>query len=58
MQLVPKAGGQGVMISTFQSREFGFGMPLAEEQIQMVNEVRKGKSIMMERQQLKKRPHL
>jgi hypothetical protein len=31
MQLVPKAGGQGVMISTFQSREFGFGMPLAEE---------------------------
>jgi hypothetical protein len=42
-QLVPKEEGQGVMISAFQSREFGFGMPLTEEQIQTVNEFRKGK---------------
>ena len=42
-QLVPKEEGQGVMISAFQSREFGFGMPLMEEQIRMVNEFRKGK---------------
>jgi hypothetical protein len=42
-QLVPKEEGQGVMISAFQSREFGFGMPLTEEQIQTMNEFRKGK---------------
>jgi hypothetical protein len=42
MQLFPKEEGQGVMISAFQSREFGFGMPLMEEQIHMVNEVTKG----------------
>ncbi len=42
-QLVPKEEGQGVMISAFQSKEFGFGMPLTVEQIQMVSEFRKGK---------------
>jgi hypothetical protein len=40
-QLVPKDEGQGVMISAFQSREFGFGMPLSEEQLRAVNMVRK-----------------
>jgi hypothetical protein len=32
-QLVPKEEGQGVMISAFQSRKFGFGMPVMEEQL-------------------------
>ena len=30
------------MISAFQSRAFGFGMPAMEEQLRKVNEVRKG----------------
>ncbi len=40
-QLVPKDEGQGVMISAFQSREFGFGRPLSEEQPRTLNMVRK-----------------
>ena len=36
---VPKDDGQGVMISAFQSREFGFGMQLTEAQLMLVNEI-------------------
>jgi hypothetical protein len=39
---VPKDGGQGVMISTLQSREFGFGLLITEEQMRRVNEARVG----------------
>ena len=35
--LVPKDEGQGVMISAFQSREFGFGVDLMEEQVAVIN---------------------
>jgi hypothetical protein len=41
-QLVPKNEGQGIMISALQSREFGFGLPLIEEQLKVVNEARVG----------------
>jgi hypothetical protein len=40
--LVPKDDGQGLMISTFQSHEFGFGMEICEEDLQKINEWRKG----------------
>ena len=35
---VPKEEGCGIMISSFQSREFGFGYPLTVPYIQTVNE--------------------
>jgi len=43
-QLVPKDEGSGVMISAFQSREFGFGHPLNQQQLQAINELRRGKT--------------
>ena len=36
--LVPKDDGQGLMISAFQSREFGFGLEISEEDLKKVNE--------------------
>jgi hypothetical protein len=30
----------GVMISTLQSREFGFGLPITEDQMMRVNEAK------------------
>ncbi len=41
-QMGPKDEGQGVMISTLQLREFGFGLPIAEEQMRRVNKARVG----------------
>jgi hypothetical protein len=43
---VPKDDGQGIMISAFQSREFGFGLDLdlTPEKFQEVNFTRQGKS--------------
>jgi hypothetical protein len=38
--LIPKDDGQGVMISGFQSREFGFGMPLTADELTLVNTYR------------------
>ncbi len=35
---VPKDEGAGLMISAFQSCEFGFGMQLSPEELQKVNE--------------------
>ena len=40
---VPKDDGAGLMISAFQSREFGFGLPLTEQQLIDVNKHREGK---------------
>ena len=40
--LVPKDDGQGLMISAFQSREFGFGMEICEEDLRKINERRRG----------------
>jgi hypothetical protein len=41
---VPKDDRAGLMISAFQSREFGFGIPLSEEQLKEINRYRKGKT--------------
>ena len=41
-EILPKDKGMGVMISAFQSREFGFGMELSSEQLQQVNKKRNG----------------
>jgi hypothetical protein len=38
--LLPKDDGQGVMISAFASREFGFGMQLTASQLDKVNKAR------------------
>jgi hypothetical protein len=40
--LVPKDDGQGLMISTFQSREFGFGLEISDEDLKKVNGWRRG----------------
>jgi hypothetical protein len=39
--MVPKDDGLGVMVSAFQSTEFGFGVVVSEEQLKEVNEKRK-----------------
>ena len=41
--LLPKTTGSGIMISAFQSREFGFGLDIEEEDLRGINESRKGK---------------
>jgi hypothetical protein len=46
--LVPKDEGQGLMISAFQSREFGFGYHLDEEQLAEVNFGRRGEKYLDE----------
>ncbi len=40
--LVPKDDAQGLMISMFQSREFGFGLEISDEDLKKVNEWRRG----------------
>jgi hypothetical protein len=40
--LAPKEDGQGVMITSFQSRQFGFGLHLTDEQPEQVNRKRRG----------------
>ncbi len=39
--IAPKDDGMGMMISAFQSREFGFGVVVSEDQLKEVNEKRK-----------------
>ena len=39
---MPKEEGQGVMLSSFCSREFGYGFPLTQAQLDHINEYRKG----------------
>jgi hypothetical protein len=39
----PKDEGLGIMISAFQSREFGFGMKITEEDLARINRYREGK---------------
>ena len=39
---MPKEEGQGVMISSFVSCKFGYGMQLSPAQLEHVNEYRKG----------------
>jgi hypothetical protein len=41
--VIPKDKGLGVMISAFVLREFGFGMKLADADLQKVNKYRQGK---------------
>ena len=40
--LMPKEEGQGVMVSSFVSREFGYGLELTTAQLVHVNEYRRG----------------
>ena len=42
LALVPKDEGQGIMISALQSREFGFGICLTEEEQKKINDKREG----------------
>ncbi|KAL7525012.1 hypothetical protein ACHAXR_003180, partial [Thalassiosira sp. AJA248-18] len=37
---LPKSGGAGVMISAFQSREFGWGLAISADQLEKINEKR------------------
>ena len=39
---MPKDEGQGVMLSSFVSCEFGYGMDLSSSQLVHINEYRKG----------------
>jgi hypothetical protein len=39
--IIPKDEGMGVMISTFVSREFGFGLTLSQQQLRKVNGARR-----------------
>jgi hypothetical protein len=41
MALVPRDDGEGVMISAFQSREFGFEMQICKKELKKINEKRK-----------------
>jgi hypothetical protein len=52
--LIPKDEGHGVMISTFVSREFGFGMTLSQDQLDLVNGTRVGKAYIDEESAIKK----
>ena len=42
--LLPKNGGQGIMYSSFVSRDFGYGLEMNEEQLKIVNENRKNQT--------------
>ena len=43
--VMPKDDGMGIMISAFQSQEFGFGLKnLSEEQLKTVNQSQEGKT--------------
>jgi len=37
MAIIPKDEGYGIVISAFQSQEFGFGMHLSEDEFKRVN---------------------
>jgi hypothetical protein len=39
---IPKYDGQGLMISAFQSCEFGVGMNITDEERQKINETSRG----------------
>jgi hypothetical protein len=42
--IVPKDDGAGIMLSAFQSREFGFGLEMSEQDLELVNEYQKDKN--------------
>ncbi len=35
--IIPKDEGMGIMISAFQSHEFGFGLAISQEQLEEIN---------------------
>ena len=39
--ILPKSNGMGIMISAFQSREFGFGLELTPQQLKAINDYQK-----------------
>jgi hypothetical protein len=42
--VVPKDDGAGIMLSAFRSREFGFGLEMSEQDLELVNEYQKDKN--------------
>jgi hypothetical protein len=52
--LLPKDEGQGLMISSFVSRELGYGMELTQSQLSMVNTKRKGEEYLDTESAMKK----
>jgi hypothetical protein len=52
--LIPKDEGHGVMISAFVSREFGFGMTLSQDQLDLVYGTRVGQAYIDEESAIKK----
>ncbi len=53
--LIPKDDGQGIMICAFQSREFGFGLQLNQEQLALINQHRNNKDCCDEKAAIKLR---
>ena len=53
LPLLPKDEGEGVMVSGFVSREFGFGLTISEEQFQQINRNREGAKYLDEEAALK-----
>jgi hypothetical protein len=53
--ITPKDEGLGIMISAMQSREFGYGMELTQEEFNQVNAVRLGNKYKDEQAAIKKR---
>ena len=41
-KILPKSGGQAMMISAFTSREYGWGMDLSDNELKKINEKREG----------------
>ncbi len=46
LAIIPKDEGKGIMISAFQSREFGFGMNLSQIEIQKINQYHSEKRLL------------
>ncbi len=42
--IVPKDDGTDILLSAFQSREFGFGLEMSKQDLELVNEYRKDKN--------------
>ena len=52
--LVPKSDGQGLMVSAFVSREYGFGWDLTKSQLKLVNKYREKQTYCDEKAALEK----
>ena len=41
--LIPQSEGMGIMLSAFQSREFGYGLPISDADLAKINAEKRGK---------------